>query len=634
MPGLKMIFNRILRSSSCAFLLTLASISLAAEPRFDPDAIELWKAAAFQPWYCNRTLVNPQQAAIFVPAVDQLTQGPNGSAITRLARTIATRYSFLAKIQSKKDTNRQLENSLPQAWKASMTGVVLRGLIGSEPSLNDPRYGDIRGGLIDSIDAMRLNAADLNEAQALLNLLDTAVAAQVESICRKGPARVDLPTSSRIYVEETMDNIGVRDSGPNGLKRYMPGTLARIAHGGDRPLNHVLIVTRTKMKPLSEADVSARDKAGIFNRTFDNGEGRAEDADKLFASQNLLKTTPVACVVYVPRLDPGDVLVVPMFSQGSYYDVLEAKVSIHSEQGSIVDRVLISAGPHNDRSVPVKERPDRPKVPSGAPKGPPFRSVTRRGRMELKLKTTGANDDSSTFENCVPAGDSYVPIGRREQIDPARIHFAIASNDTHFVVEGPPRSTGHGLVLIPAERVASVSSIDERTDSEKAFDEAAAAQIARNNARARGELPGPPVRPTMRGMFGGNLFRGGQAGPPRGNAGAMTPNVRDARGPKPDPAPTPPAGPPYAEFQNVVTLMLPATSGNAGTMAFEGCVNSGQSYISTGRKITVTIEPGKPLRLVAEGPDHFVARVRNDRTKSFTLVLIPKSIGGNVKKTE
>ena len=110
------------------------------------------------------------------------------------------------------------------------------------------------------------------------------------------------------------------------------------------------------------------------------------------------------------------------------------------------------------------------------------------------------------------------------------------------------------------------------------------------------------------------------------NAGEPT------QAPKSAPKPAKPTGPEYKAFEQIVTITLPVRGKDEEPYRFDGCRNVGNSYESTGRQITPSFDPSKPIRLVAEGPDHFVARVRDSKTKSNTLVLIPKSIGGSVQK--
>jgi hypothetical protein len=616
--------------------MSAGPIASAQELSFEKDDIGLWKAAAVGIFYFNRTLVKPEPIKAHIPLVDRLTKGPNGTRQTRLARTIASRFFIYAEFRPETDKNELLRDSLPAAWKRTMAGGMIRGLVNNEPSMNDPRYGDIRGGLVDTIDALRENETDLNSAQAILNFLDSATASQTESHYRETLGDKKLPGDAVFYIEDTMDGMGVRDPGPNGIKRYMPGTLAQISYAGKSTLHDVLIVTRTAKKPTSAKDIASRGLIRGFNEAFDNGEGRAKAADDYIASEDLLNSTPQAAVVYVPTLEPGDVLIVPLYSQGAYYYVEEAKVSVYSTSGAILDRVLMLGGPHNDLSIRTQDRPDRPRVASDAPPGPTFKSVGSSNRVELTIDTSGGN--SPTFEVCVPAGKTYVPIGRQEQVTIEGPMIAIAQNDETYVAIGSQRSTGNSLVLVPASQVTKSEKIDERTDSEKAFAAEAAAQVARNNARARGEkvetpfLKKAPQRPRANGLFG-NV----PSPLPRrnGRPKASMPQSDESEKPQsPDPKPAEAPGPEFKAFEGIVTFSLTVRGKDEPPYVFEGCVNAGNSYKPTGRQIEVKVDPRKPIRLAAEGPEHYVARVTNAKTKSIALVLIPKSTPGEVQKPE
>ncbi len=615
-----------------SLVLSLSTTTRAEDAQFDKDEIGLWRAASVNSYYINRERIDPKPIGTHVPLVDRLAQGPNRTPKTRLAKTIATRSFYYLKFVPEIVRNQQLTDELPASWNASRASLMVRSLFGSEPSLKEPRFGDIPGGLVDRIDNLRENKTTLNLAQALLNCLDTAAVSQIESRYREALGNKALPEQASIFIDEIGDDMGVRDPGPNGIKRYLPGTLVRVSHGGKKPLTDVVVVTQTTMKPTSEKQLAGRAFASGFNNLFDNGdvlangETRAKAADGYIESEQLLASTPQSAIVFIPRFEPGDVLVLPLYGQGAYWHVQEAKSSVYTSSGAILDRVLMRAGPHNDDSDDSPNRPDQPGPEIASPTGPKFAPVYSKKRLELTLDA--ASDSPASFEVCVPAGKSYLPIGRKETVNIEGPMIAIAQNDATYVALGSPRSTGHGLVLVPADRVKKTDLIDERTDSEKAFDAEAAAHIARNQARARGEeVPKKAQRqiPPRGGPF------------PKMNARPRTGNRPNAENPPQEPPPNAepvnsrPAGPTYKIFEGIVNLSLPERSSDESPYRFEACINSGDSYSPTGRQIEVRVRPGKPIRLIAEGSDYYVGRVTNSRTKAIALVLIPKSIGGEIQ---
>jgi hypothetical protein len=307
-------------------------------------------------------------------------------------------------------------------------------------------------------------------------------------------------------------------------------------------------------------------------------------------------------MAYIPLLEPGDVVYVVMHDQGFHWDVLEAKTSIYADEGSLRDKILMKAGPENDLAVVTATR--KPPARPAASKFTTTGSPTSHLELELRAPANGAKEHA--FKGCIPMGDSFVSSGQSFAVayDPGQRLEAVEKCPDGYVALSPPRNRGHGLMLVPRGAVAKEVEVDERSDEQKQADKERLAQANRDNAsRGRGHpsaVPSRPARPPAR-------PRAGQSN------SSKSKSTQSADGPT------------FKRIPSAMKIVLSPQSSGSNVYTFKRCTASSGTCKETGKTAEIEFNPEAPLTALSEGPDSYVALVRDRSTGLSCLILVPKA---------
>lgn len=466
--------QRVLPLGVALALLAMVSPSRGdgPAPPFQEDDLLLWKAAMIDKFYHNREIILPEPLASHVALVSRYAGRPDDSKRSRLAQLIAAKEYVLDRQTAIEEKDSAVRSRLPGEWTKAKIKAFVRGLAGAElPTMKDALAGDLAE-VVGSFDEMRENRVLENHAKLSLELLGLGIAELVEAQYQAKLGDRPLPKELGLIVDKLDgDEVGMRTSLP-GRPRYPLGcTFVRLSYTGAKPLNDVVVVTKCLMKPLDGKAVAGQQSIKLFNEIFDRGADRNRAAAEYMDTNNLLNTTPKGCLVYVPRLEQGDVLHVPLYTHGYFYYIREARYSLFSDQGALRDQVVMRAGPQNDLSRAMGGRRPPPRVVT-KPTGPRFEKVQRNTRVELVLQPPKDGGRAHSFEGCVPDGEAFRGTGQKFsiEVDGQKPLEAIARGPEAFVALGLPRARGNGLIFVPRSVVAQTKVIDERPEDEKAED--------------------------------------------------------------------------------------------------------------------------------------------------------------------
>jgi hypothetical protein len=490
----------MIRRYAAAFVVLVFAGDVRAADReivVERDDVLLWKAAAQDGFYHNDAVVRAETWLQHADLVSRLTSAPAGLRRTLLANTVmardAIRYGYYLPL---KDNSKKLQGGLPAAWNLTTVNIMLRSLVGSEPSMKEIMQGDIPGGLVEAMDKMRHNMAVQNIYRIYIDLLQASLADQVEAHYRELLGNRRLSDNLSLFFYKTTDEVGYPVPFPSGPRYTMGAMMVRVSYAGDRPLKDVVVVTRARMKPLNDADRASRQRIRTFNEFFGTDAARVKAADIYFWSMKILSVTPNAWVAYAPLLEPGDVLYVPLYDPSSYWHIDEAKVSLYSDCGAVLDKVMMRAGPWNDLSDKSVPPATDPKQVPALPNSPIFQRAWVTTRVELTLRPPDDVAAGLSFETCIPVDESFLALRPKVAVDAGKPLRAFARSRDAYVAQGPARTTGHGLILVPTTAVAKMNQIDERNDAQKEFHR----DILRGNPLLNSPFfPPLPGRPTALG---------------------------------------------------------------------------------------------------------------------------------------
>lgn len=399
------------------------------------DDARLWLAGTTGDYYHNGVLVLPEEWQQHQGLVSRfIATGDQWRAL--FARTIKEKDAANERCRLLAAAAQSLQVLLVPAVleRTEADAVLTKWFEGRKPAwpVTNPE-----GRILPGIDELRKAKAFLNDYAIQRHRINTSIADQVEAYYRKALGNKTLP-----------EDVGLH------FREHLHGT-AKIAYAGAKPLTNVVVVTRAAMRPAGPKAEATRRLVDLINETADPGADANKDAAHLMRASKILHETAQAAFVYIPVLEPGDDLVVDMYEQGFYWDVLEAKVSVYSDTGAVLDKVMFVGGPHNDLSLPAQERKRRTKPPpKEKPLGPVF---TQLARAEIVLK----KDAAGPFERCVPVGTTYLPVGVRDALEAGKPLEVLARSADAYVAVGPKKQTGRALVLVPRSAVAKLNDLSK-----------------------------------------------------------------------------------------------------------------------------------------------------------------------------
>lgn len=405
------------------------------------DDARLWRAGTSSDYLHNRVLVLPEELHQHKSLVTKyMATGDERRAL--FAKTIKEKDAVNERYRILKTAEQSLQVLLvPAVLEREEADAVLKkwfeGRVPAWPLIK------FEGGILPGIDELRKVKVCVNKYAIQRNRINTSIADQVEAHYRKALGDKKLP-----------EDVGLH------FREHLHGT-AKIAYAGAKPLTNVVVVTRATMRPAGPKAEATRRLIDLANETFDPGADANKVAAHLMQASKVLHETSQAFVVYIPVLEPGDDLVVDLYEHGFYWDVLEAKVSVYSDAGAVLDKVLFAGGPHNDLSLPAAERKKLTKPPpKEKPLGPAFTQVAR-GEIVLK------KDAAGPFERCVPVDTTYIPVGVKDAVEADKPLEVIARSANAYVAVGPKKQTGRGLVLVPRTAVAKLNDLSKKKPEQR-----------------------------------------------------------------------------------------------------------------------------------------------------------------------
>lgn len=449
----------------------------------DQDDVFLWKAAAVDTFFHNGELFKSSTGQEDTNGLKRFMDGSRGATRKSLADAIDSQNLIVEIYRSIVAERTDDKQGLSKAFNRSKLNVILKALVGEEPSLKGIMDSDPPGGVMDYVDKLRDREIALHIGTIYLNLIKTEVARQVEDQYREILGERRLPDDV-VYFDKTSDEVGVPVASRGGARYPISGALARISYSGKEILRDVVVVTRAKMKPPTTKGEASRAFFTTLNQAFGVSAERTKAANEYMYTAQLMHSTPQAAVAYVALLEPGDVLYVPLYAREFFWDVEEAKVSLYSSQGAILDKLLMVGGPENDLSLPARQRKAKAKKSQGQRVGPKFERAKITDKVELALRPSPEGSEPATFDTCIPVGESFLAIGPKVAVDTKQPLLAVAKNSKHYVALGVRRNTGYGLVLIPRTAVSKAVTTDERSDEQKATDKEIADKVKNNKKKA------------------------------------------------------------------------------------------------------------------------------------------------------
>ncbi len=401
------------------------------QTRFDDEL--LWKAAVTCGYTHNGASVSPEMPDQHAEVLDRYVNG--GSWRAPLAKTIITREVVDSLHFNLVKTDKSLQAKIPSAVRISAADSTLKLILGREPKLGEIMKEDLGGGFVDTIDRIRITKVAINKTEIYHGLLTTSIADQAETQYKSILRGKSLPAEARIFFSGNRSTVG-------------------ITYAGKQPLTNVVVVTRAIMKPPPLNGAVTSGLINQINEAFEPDSDRTKMAAKYMETSQLLHATDQANLIYVPVLEPGDTLSMPVWEGLYFWDIKESKVSLFSTAGAVLEKVLFVGGPENDLSLSAQQRMAGSKPPvEEKPVGPRFDYVN--GRVEITLKS-GA---TGPFERCVAVGASVLTMDIKDDVDASKPLEVIAKGANAYVVRGPKKLMGRGLVLVPKEQVAEVKDL-------------------------------------------------------------------------------------------------------------------------------------------------------------------------------
>ncbi len=379
------------------------------------------------------------------------------------------------------------------------------------------------------------------------------------------------------------------------------------------------------MKTRSAKDELGRNLVRGINEAFLPGDERNNVADQYLKNSNDLHATPQAFVSAVPKLEPGDVLYVPLYEGGFFWDLDVVKVSLYSTSGAVLDKVIFKGGAVNNLSIPSQQRPEIPRPKNDGSIGPTFERLDEFERTELVLTT---EKPTIEFETCIPVGLSYLTLGTKAKVESSQPLEAVAQGKHAFIALGPPKSTGRSLILVPNDSIEKVRLLEGRTPvpksrpmtkSEKAKRASEEATIAKARAKKKSVVRYLAIDrsvkkeavPETKSQTTSQTKRTGP------QANTSTKPAKSSSTARPVPGL-------FRPVPRTLTLVLEREKEGSDVYHFPGCKASGSgAYRYTGKDVEVTIPAGSAIRAVAVGPTDYVAELEKPASDGSTLILVP-----------
>jgi hypothetical protein len=405
------------------------------------DAL-LWRAATTSFYYHNGVLVLPEDSWYHDPLLTKYLRGGRfEDRRERLALMIRRKDDINEVLRALVAVEQEVQSELlPAAIERTRGKGFLDRLI---PGEGDSRVPNVKRPTLPSIDELRKTKVEVNRMASLHHLVNDLIAEDAEVHYRKALGDKKLPADARFHFRE-------KDHGR-----------VEIAYMGATALTNVVVVARAKMRSAGPKAEATRRLINLINETADPGADANKVAAQLLDASKALHETAQAAFVYIPVLEPGDDLAVDMYEHGFYWDVQEAKVSVYSDDGGVLDKVMFVGGPHNDLSLSAEERQRLTKPPpKEKPLGPTF-------RMDAILEIVLKKEAAGPIERCVPVGDipvsrTYLPIAVKDAVVADKPLEVIARSATAYVVVGPKKPTGNALLLVPKSAVAKINDLSKK----------------------------------------------------------------------------------------------------------------------------------------------------------------------------
>jgi hypothetical protein len=388
------------------------------------------------PFTHNNAQIVPQPLQDHADVLKRFASG-NDARQVLFATTIIAREFVEGRLIELNKTDQKIQAKIPDALARTTASNVLKSLLGKEPTWREVLNGDGKGGFVDSVDRLRETKLAIHQYDIYRHILNTAIADLAESQLRKASKDGPLPADARFF----FDGLGGR---------------SQMSYAGKKTLTNVVIVTRAEMKPSGPGNAPI---INAINEAFDPGAKRNEVAAQLMLASHVLHETPQAFIVYIPVLEPGDVLYVQTFENGFFWDIKQTKVSIYSDSGSLRDKVLMEGGPVNDLKLSAAERA-RSRPVEEKLVGPVFESMG--GGIEIVLKPDAGD---GPFERCVPVGRSYLLMETKDTVEKGKPLTVVAKSKDAYVAVGPKKMTGNGLVLVPKNLVEKVNDLNKQNQA-------------------------------------------------------------------------------------------------------------------------------------------------------------------------
>jgi hypothetical protein len=337
--------SRLGPASAVAWIAPLVLAILATKPLHGADELsnddrELLKMASsihFQ----NRQLVTPDRAEKHADLLVRDFFLPPSDGRSRIATFVLLEDVLIGKMTKQSAERATMHDKMGAIWTTAAIEGAIKGLHDDSIITFKEAHESLAGQMGDAwVDQLQKQEVGKLQARilALHTWSDTAEA--VENFARKTLPQNDL--SGRNWFAYSADwgpNMAFKF---NGRYTFIPGWYVKLTYRGTDPLTDVILANYLKTTGPSTTLTDGQRKALGFNAVAGGLMGvddKEEQTEKIFRVQNYYDRMPKAGCVFIPKLQKGDVVELPL-GEADDDVVTGASVSLICAQGQLPAKLL------------------------------------------------------------------------------------------------------------------------------------------------------------------------------------------------------------------------------------------------------------------------------------------------------
>lgn len=237
---------------------------------------------------------------------------------SNLAYFVCAKWVLAEDTQSNQKEWKQLMRGVEPTWRKTVFDSLILGLKlgltdGDYPTLAEVRDGP--GRHLDSMgDRVRRNMMKQTLNRILFWCLMDKYAETVERYYRPNLGRQDLSSRNVLNIEpEYGDEVGVVFPKSGRPAYHEQSTFViKITYLGEEPITNCLLIGGTQTTGASDTLTAGAREILRFNEATGAGDDVNRSIEERLKANNVLHTMPKQCVCYVPRLEKGDIIRLPL----------------------------------------------------------------------------------------------------------------------------------------------------------------------------------------------------------------------------------------------------------------------------------------------------------------------------------